>query len=181
MARDCGNHAFDDFLNERIQTISEAIETNFWRKRYYASGDFVDERANAIAVLSGVCPPERYPALRKVLLSIMHATPYMERFVLMALCEMGYVQDAYRRMMSRYYNLATNENSTLWEDFFILGTKNHAWSGAPLEIAFKYILGLKTEDALKTYTVSPISGIFKEIHCTFRADGKPVEEHVSFE
>ena len=181
MAQECGNHTYDDFLNERVQTISDAIETNFWRGKYYASSDFVDERANALAVLSGVCPPERYPALRPILLSIMHATPYMERFVLMALCEMGYVQDAYRRMMSRYYNLATNESSTLWEDFFILGTKNHAWSGAPLEIAFKYILGLRTEDALKTYTVSPVSGIFKEIHCTFGAGGKTVEEHISFE
>lgn len=170
MAEVCGNHTYDAFLKERIGILSESIERHFWKGEYYASGGFVDDRANAIAVLSGICPKERYHAIRKILLTVSNATPYFERFVLTALCEMGYVKDAYKRMMSRYYNLAVNENSTLWEDFFILGTKNHAWSGSPLEIAFKYILGLKTEDAFKTYTISPVQDIFKEIRCTFQAE-----------
>jgi len=102
----------------------------------------------------------------------------MERFVLKALCEMGYIKDAYNRMMSRYYNLAMNENSTLWEDFYILGTKNHAWTGCPLEIAFKYILGLDTEDAFKTYTINPIPGIFKEIKTSFQVNGEIVNLHL---
>ena len=63
----------------------------------------------------------------------------MENYVLTALCEMGYTDDAYKRMMSRYYNLAVNDSSTLWEDFYILGTKNHAWSGAPVTIAYRYL------------------------------------------
>lgn len=41
-------------------------------------------------------------------------------------------------MLSRYYPLIVNENSTLWEDFCFLGTKNHAWSGGPLTIIHKY-------------------------------------------
>lgn len=181
MARECDNHAYDDFLNQRINTVSASIEKHFWKGEYYASQNFVDERANAIAVLSGLCPAERYAQVRKILLTVFHSTPYFERFVLLALCEMGYVKDAYNRMMCRYYSLATNENSTLWEDFFILGTKNHAWSGCPLEIAFKYILGLKTHDAFKTYTLSPVEDIFNEIHCTFTADGKRVEKHFNFD
>ncbi len=177
MAAECNNHAYDDFLNQRVKTISESIEKHFWQGEYYASGDFVDERANAVAVLSGVCPAERYAQMRKILLTVCHSTPYFERFVLLALCEMGYIKDAYNRMMCRYYGLATNENSTLWEDFFILGTKNHAWSGCPLEIAFKYILGLKTDDAFKSYTLSPVEDIFGEIKCTFTAGGNRVEKH----
>lgn len=160
-----GRHEWDSFLNDRIAKTETCMES-FWQGDRYASGAWVDERANAVAVLCGACPPERYPAVRKILLSVSHATPYMERFVLKALCEMGYVADAYRRMMSRYYNLATNENSTLWEDFYILGTRNHAWSGAPLEIAFRYILGLTMDDS-KGYTLSPVSGIFQEITATF--------------
>ena len=103
----------------------------------------------------------------------------MERFILKALCEMGYIKDAYDRMMSRYYNLALNENSTLWEDFFWLGTKNHAWSGSPLEIAYKYILGLRTEDGFRTYSVHPAQGIFREIKATFPAADHPVEVHIT--
>ena len=94
---------------------------------------------------------------------------------------MGYIKDAYHRMMSRYYNLATNENSTLWEDFYILGTKNHAWSGCPLEIAFKYFLGLKTEDGFKTYSIAPAPSIFKKIHYSFQVNSKIVDAHTSEE
>lgn len=53
----------------------------------------------------------------------------MENYVLLALGHMGYVEDAYRRMVSRYYNLAMNQNSTLWEDFTILGTKTTPGAG----------------------------------------------------
>ena len=181
MAAECNNHAYDEFLSQRVRIISEGIENHFWQGEYYASGEFVDERANAVAVLSGICPQDRYAQVRKILLTVCHSTPYFERFVLLALCEMGYVKDAYNRMMCRYYGLATNENSTLWEDFFILGTKNHAWSGCPLEIAFKYILGLKTDDAFKSYTLSPVEDIFGEIKCTFQTANERVEKHIHFD
>jgi hypothetical protein len=62
----------------------------------------------------------------------------MEGFVLEALCLMDKKQLADKRMMSRYAGLIDNENSTLWEDFYILGTKNHAWTGSPLTIVSKY-------------------------------------------
>ena len=178
MAEISGDHRFDSFLTERIDILSENIEQKFWKGKFYASGSFVDDRANAIAVLSGICPQDRYEKIMKILMTVFNSTPYFERFVLTALCEMGYVKDAYRRMMARYYPLVTNENTTLWEDFYLLGTRNHAWSGGPLEIAFKYILGLKTEDGFKTCSISPVAGIFKEMHCKFQVDGKIVEKHI---
>lgn len=171
-------HDFDAFLDERIEILTENIEKHFWKGKYYASGDFVDDRANAIAVLCGVCPKERYELIRKILISVFNSTPYMERFVLTALCEMGYVKDAFNRMMSRYYNLAVNENSTLWEDFYILGTKNHAWTGSPLEIAFKYILGLKIDAKNKTFTIDPAADIFGEIITEFKVGEKAVKLHL---
>lgn len=178
MAEISGNHTYDEFLNERVHMLTENIERKFWNGQFYASNAFVDDRANAITILSGICPQERYAQIRKVLLTVFNSTPYFERFVLTALCEMGYIHDAYNRMMSRYYNLTMNENTTLWEDFYILGTKNHAWSGCPLEIAYKYFLGLKTEDGFKTYSINPATGIFKEIHCKFQANGEMVEKHI---
>lgn len=179
MAEISGDHRFDDFLNSRKDSLSELVEKQFWKGQYYSSRDYVDDRANAVAVLSGVCPPERYPAMRKMLLTVFNSTPYFERFVLVALCEMGYIEDAYHRMMARYYNLSVNGNSTLWEDFYILGTRNHAWSGSPLEIAFKYFLGLKTSDAFKSFTVDPVKGIFKSIKCSFDRCGKKVSVSVA--
>ena len=177
MAELCQNHSYDDFLTERAESLTKLIEENYWKGEYYSSKDYVDDRANAIAVLCGICPAERYPAMRKILLTVFNSTPYMERFVLCALCEMGYIRDAFNRMMSRYYNLAVNDNSTLWEDFFILGTRNHAWTGSPVEIAFKYILGFKTEDGFNSYTVDPIKDIFKKIDCSFNLNGKVIKLH----
>jgi alpha-L-rhamnosidase len=127
------------FLNERIESIEKRFVEKFWKGSYFSTGNFVDDRANALSVLVGLCPQEYYKDVRKILLTVFNSSIYMENYVLMALCEMGYIEDAYKRMMSRYYNLATNENTTLWEDFYILGTKNHAWSGAPATIFYNYL------------------------------------------
>ncbi|MBQ7500475.1 MAG: hypothetical protein IJT91_06240, partial [Clostridia bacterium] len=179
-----GDHSRDGFIESRRKSISEGFEKHFWQsefaKSYYSSDPkHVDERANAIAVLSGLCPKERYPQMRKILLTVFNSTPYFERFVLIALCEMGYIKDAFNRMSARYYNLAVNENSTLWEDFYILGTRNHAWTGCPIEIAYKYILGLHTDDGCMTFTAKPVPGIFGKIKATFgNAEGKILEINV---
>lgn len=105
--------------DNRLKSIEASFFKTFFKTEFkaFSSGDFIDDRANALAVLSGLAPESCYPDIRKVLLSVFNSTVYMENFVLTALCEMGYIEDAYRRMCARYYNLARNENSTLWEDF----------------------------------------------------------------
>ena len=168
------DHRFDDFLAERSAAIKHTFHKTFWNERgYYSSGAVIDDRANALAALSGLAPQECYEGIRFVLQSVHNATPYMENFVLIALCEMGYFEDAYRRMMDRYYNMAVNENSTLWEDFATLGTRNHAWSGAPATIAFRYFLGLDTTDGGKTWTAKPCEGLFE-----FMRGGIAQQNHV---
>lgn len=168
-----GDHSQDEFLNGRLSVLTAAFEKEFWRGNRYASSDaLTDDRANALAVLARVCPQERYPAIRRVLVSVMNSSIYMENFVLTALCEMGYCAEALRRMLSRYYPLAVNENSTLWEDFSILGTKNHAWSGAPATIAFRYFMGIDIDAPSGRFTVSPCRGLFDKMECRFRFGGK---------
>lgn len=179
MAEILGDHRFDDFITARKTLIGKAFHKTFWKKFYYSSGSVVDDRANAMAVLAGLCPENCYQYIRMVLLSTFNATVYMENYILMALCEMGYYKDAYRRMVSRYYPLAVNENSTLWEDFFIPGTTNHAWTGAPVTIAFKYFLGLDTTDGFKTYTIHPQKEIFHEMTAEFVTDCKKVTVKVT--
>ena len=98
----------------------------------------MDDRANAMAVVVGLADIEHADRIRDVLDTVFNATTYMEGYVLEALCRLGFKEDAYKRMMSRYYPLIVNENSTLWEDFFVLGTRNHAWTGAPLTIVCRH-------------------------------------------
>ena len=83
----------------------------------------------------------------------------MENYVLQALCEMGYKEEAFRRMLCRYQPLIDNENSTLWEDFFHLGTKNHAWSGAPGTILMRYFVGLQPNGEVTETDITPLKFI----------------------
>lgn len=138
MADELGDRRFDAFVDERISGIESVFESAFWKGSGYASGSLMDDRANAMAVLSGLADPSHYETLRTVLVSVQNATPYMEYYVLEALCQMGFRDNALLRIKARYHNLIRNGNSTLWEDFSILGTKNHAWSGGPLTILLKY-------------------------------------------
>ena len=172
MSSSIENHTYDDFLQERTESLRINFNKTFLKNGIYQSKDFIDDRANALAVLSGLCEKENYETIKTVLLSVSNASIYMENYVLGALCQMGYIEEAYKRMVSRYYHLAKNNNSTLWEDFYILGTKNHAWSGAPAVIAFQYFLGIDTCDGFDTVTVNPCT-LFSDMHGTFlKKNGK---------
>lgn len=132
-------------LLERKLSIEANFNKQYWKGRYYSSSGVVDERAHALTVLSGLAGSDKHRDIRNVLISVYNATPYMEYYVLEALCAMGHYQDAFIRMSERYARLAENDNSTLWEDFHILGTRNHAWSGGPLTILFKHFAGITVE------------------------------------
>ncbi len=167
MADVLDDHRFDAFLQERKRAIEACFEARYWKNRngdgYYASGDFADDRANAMAVLSGLCPSEHHPQIRYLLMSVFHSTPYMENYVLTALCEMGFKKDAFARMMCRYQPLIHSENSTLWEDFFHLGTRNHAWSGGPATILLRYFAGIAPDLSVKQTDIAPL----QHLTCTF--------------
>ena len=132
----------DDELKSRAESIRANFDRLFWTERGYSSGVFFDERANALAVLAGLASEDKYPVIREVLTTVQNATPYMEGYVLEALFRMSCHADAMKRLRERYEPLVENENSTLWEDFKILGTKNHAWSGSPLTLMVKWLAGI---------------------------------------
>lgn len=86
----------------------------------------------------------------------------MEKYVLEALCTMGYYRDALNRMKLRYHAMIESPLTTLWEGWgigsegFGGGTYNHAWSGGPLTILSQYIAGIETvEPAFRTFRVAP--------------------------
>ena len=52
----------------------------------------------------------------------------------------------------------------LWEDFFHLGTRNHAWSGGPATVLLRYFVGVNED-----LTVSSIDDIYPltGLRCSF--------------
>lgn len=154
----------------RLKTIEENYDRVFLKDGYYyhstADGK-PDDRANALAVLSGLADQKLYSGILKILQTSENASPYMEKYVLDALCEMGYIDEAAQRMKKRYREMVEYDYSTLWEYWDRGGTLNHAWSGGPLVTMSKYIAGIKPLDtAYKTFEIKPHMGGLNFIKCT---------------
>ena len=149
----------------KIKTGYEAL----WTKDGYKSSDAAvpDDRANALAVISGLAAKDHYDTLTTVLTNTFYASPYMEYYVLEALCQMDQYDAARSRMLQRYGANIKEDYSTLWEHWKKSdGTMNHAWSGGPLVIMSKYFAGIRPVNAgYSTFTIKPQMTTLQKIHC----------------
>ena len=157
-------------LSERMESIRAAYQT-LWTKKGFRSRTQAapDDRANALAVLAGLADlndPEVFSAIRRVLTGTTNSSPYMERYVLDALYEMGLAEDALARMKTRYKDMVEADYSTLWEFWdSSAGTMNHAWSGGPLIALSRYAAGVRPAAAgYGTVEIVPAPGSLKNIH-----------------
>ncbi|MDE6925650.1 MAG: hypothetical protein K2P59_10405 [Acetatifactor sp.] len=155
--------------NERIESIRKHYDRMFLKDGYYyneTANRKPDDRANALAVLSGLAGQDLYDGILNLLQSTENASPYMEKYVLDAICEMGYTDEAVKRMKKRYREMVDYEYSTLWEYWDKGGTLNHAWSGGPLITMSKYIAGIRPLDtAYQTFEIKPRMGSLHFIKC----------------
>ena len=134
----------NSFITERKATIKKGYEA-LWTEYGFKSDDVKkpDDRANALAVLSGLARKEQYDTIAEVLTNTKNSSPYMEYYVLEALCRMGEYEIAKDRIKNRYEGMMGEDYSTLWEFWDSWrGTMNHAWSGGPLVIMSKYFAGI---------------------------------------
>ena len=127
-----------------------------------------DDRANALAVLSGLASKEQYATIADVLTTTQNSSPYMEYYVLEALCEMGEYERAKDRIKDRYEGMVYEDYSTLWENWDIYwGTKNHAWSGGPLVIMSKHFAGIiPLEAGYEKVEINPEYSLSDSLACT---------------
>lgn len=175
-----------DETNDRLRKV---FHQKYWTGAYYKSSDYEgqpDDRAQALAVVAGVLPKELYPTIRPFFRQQYHASPYMEKYVLQALCEMGYYQDAMDRMRLRYEAMVDSPLTTLWEGWgigkegFGGGSYNHAWSGGPLTILSSYMAGVKVvEPGFKVFSICPNLGNLSHVKVTVPlAGGRFIEADV---
>lgn len=153
----------------------------FWNEKlqHYKSHDYndsPDDRVQAMAVLAGLVPEAKYPIIRKFLATHYNASPYMEKYVLEALCRMGYYEDALVRLEKRFGKMVASEYSTLWEGWEYTGgrgmkyqsgngTYNHAWSGGGLTILSEFIAGISPlKPAFEEFRVCPNLATLKRVH-----------------
>ena len=152
----------------RMKALHGAYQS-MWTGEGYKSRDNVgyDDRGNAVAVISGLCPKENYGRIKEILFSTRNASPYMEYYVLEALCRMDEFALAKQRMLERYSEMIAEDYSTLWENWIKNdGTSNHAWTGGPLVIMSKYFAGIRPLEAgYEKVEIKPQYDLLNEISC----------------
>ena len=135
------------FFTERIQKVAAGFE-KFKKQGGYSSDTAYDDRANAMAVVSGLAEEDMYDEILNVLITTYGASPYMEKFVEEALCMMGEYEACLTRMLTRYQPMIDDKDSTLWELWEKdAGTINHGWTGGSLTVLSKYFGGISPESA----------------------------------
>ena len=153
------------WAKERADHLRKVFHAKYWTGNYYRSPFYTgqtDDRAQALSVVSNTLPSELYPKISSFFENSFHSSPYMEKYVLQALCMMGNHQQAIDRMKNRYGAMIDSHLTTLWEGWgignegFGGGSYNHAWSGGPLTILSSYIAGITiVEPGFKTFNFSP--------------------------
>ena len=157
------------FIAERKAAVEEGYKA-LWTEDGYKSKDVrkPDDRANALAVLSGLAKEEQYSVITNVFTTTQNSSPYMEYYVLEALCEMGEYEAAKDRIKDRYADMMGEDYSTLWEFWDSWrGTKNHAWSGGPLVIISKHFAGITPLEAgYEKVEIKPQYNLSDSMSCT---------------
>ena len=153
----------------RMKLLYTAYQSLWTGEGYRSPGNSgYDDRGNAVAVLSGICPEENYGKIKEILFNVRNSSPYMEYYVLESLCAIGEYSLAEQRMCERYSEMIAEDYSTLWENWIKRdGTSNHAWSGGPLVIMSKHIAGIKPLSAGYEKTeIRPQYSLRNKISCT---------------
>lgn len=175
MAHLTGNQS--DIAGYEVAAASIRLNYNrlYWNGSAYRSPQnkgVIDDRGNGLAVVAGLVDSSKYEAIRRVLETEFHASPYMEKYILESLFIMGDAEGALTRMKKRYANMVASELTTLWEGWGIGsegyggGSYNHGWSGGPLTLMHQYVAGIAPEQpGFETFNVLPKMGTLNEIHC----------------
>ena len=161
-------------IKAKMASIEKNFNKTFWNGKEYRSPGYkgkTDDRAHALAVVSGLAKPDQYAAIRTVFKTQKHSSPYMEKYVGEALYMMRFPNDAIARTKERFKVMTNHHYTTLWEDWKIGGsgggTINHAWCGGALTLLSQYGAGVApTTPGYRTYHVLPQMGPLKRIATT---------------
>ena len=179
MARLAGRPDEAAQFEQTRSNVVAAANRLMWTGSAYRTPEYkgaTDDRANALCVVAGIADRERFSAIKGVLTTEYHASPYMEKYVLEALMLMGDPDAAVARMKKRYDKIVADEWTTLPE-LWVSGSKltstdlsstpNHAWSGGPLTILSQYFAGLvPVEPGWAIYQVRPQMGSLANVKAT---------------
>jgi hypothetical protein len=169
MARLSGRDADTAALAAQMKSVAAHFNATYWNGTAYRSPGYkgeTDERGNAMAVLCGFGDATKWAALKNVLVTQVHASPYMEKFVLEALFRMQESAAALTRMKDRYTKMVESSSTTLSEVWEGAGI-NHGWSAGPLTLLSQFVAGIAPlTPGYTTYGVLPQLAGLHSVHAT---------------
>ncbi|MCG8524718.1 MAG: hypothetical protein MI744_21130, partial [Pseudomonadales bacterium] len=149
-----------------MKNFKKAFNQELWNGTEFRSSNYngdTDDRAQALAVVAGLVEPKKFEKIYSILQSQKYASPYMEKYVIEALFQMGYVEYGLERLKERFSVMVNDKKrTTLYEGWgtgkhgYGGGSANHAWSGGGLTILSQYVCGLTPiEPAWKIIRIKP--------------------------
>ena len=148
-------------IDKMMKTMEENFDKKFWKGDNYRSDSYKesesDDRAQAMAVLTGLASPDKYPALLNVFKTSHFASPLMEMYVQQALFKMGQGEFALQRAKERYSKMMSYpDETTVFEFWDKGGSINHAWTSGMTVIFGRDVCGIRpTSPGFKTFEVKP--------------------------
>ena len=162
-------------LEVQMNKLKAAFNQQFWKNGEYRSLDYegiTDDRAHALAVVSGIADNTKYKDIENVFDIQYHASPYMEKYVFEAMYIMGIQEKANQRHKKRFEKMVNNDYfTTLFEGWgigkegFGGGTVNHAWSGGGLSVLHGYMAGVRpVKPGYEEFVVAPQMDGITDLH-----------------
>lgn len=164
MAQLLGQQADYDQYTQIMHRLKPAFQRAFWTGSGYRSTGYktgYDDRAQGMAVVSGLSEAEQWPAMKPLLDTTFNAGPYLQKYILEAYFQRNDAQAGLARMKKRYQIMVDSPLTTLWEGWNIGdptyggGTYNHGWTGGPLTLLHQYVAGVAVQNDSITILPQP--------------------------
>jgi len=157
-----------------MSRLKPAFQRAFWTGTGYRSAGYkhggYDDRAQGMAVVSGLSDAQHWATIRAVLDTTLRAGAYLEKYILEAYFQMSDAEAGLARMKKRYARMIDSPLTTLWEGWDIGdptyggGTYNHGWTGGPLTLLHQYVTGLEPlEPGYARFRVRPQPGPLRRV------------------
>lgn len=145
-----------------MDKMEQNFDNKYWTGTAYRSSDYKDaddDRAQALAVLTGLAKPDKYPAIMEILKKNHYASPLLEMYVQKAMFKMGQGKEALKRAKQQYSNMMSFKDETTVFEFWEYkgkGGTNHAWASSMTVIFGRHVCGIRpTSPGFKTFEVAP--------------------------
>ena len=173
--------------------LQKRIMKDYWRED---RGAFIDchttgkenvtRHANVFAIMYGFVSQRRCQKIVRCVLEndaiTQITTPYFEFFELNALCMMGRLKTAQKKIESYWGGMVSLGATSIWEQYLpeqqgiehygMYGMKYgcslcHAWGGGPIYLLGRYCLGVyPTDIGYQTFAVQPDRGLYRTVDGT---------------